>query len=481
MKFFWKLFCSIIIITALTCSVGGYFLIRSQFQMSLEREISMAYVENDILWQFMDRELQNLNTSAPVGSQISALASNITINTSGGKMAFTVSDGEGLLLYSNSGLSGSASVYKGILPNTRGYEIYSDKEDYYIHMVRAAAVQEQPFFLENFREITYLFDAKKSQHTFFAFLMIILFAAVGLMTFLVCSMLLSPLKKLSAATRQMANGKFGQHFHVKSQDEIGELAQDFEQMSLQLDDMVNKLKDYSLRQRDFVNNFSHELKTPLTSIIGYADMLRSKNMTPERSAACANYIFTEGKRLEALSKKLMEMIVLEKQDFPLRPVSMKQFLEQIGEEFKPVYAELGISFTVTAQEAVAQLEPDLMKTVLFNLLDNARKAVDGKGAIILGGTCLTGNIYCIFVKDDGKGIPSEDIPKVTEAFYMADKSRARAQGGAGLGLALSSRIISIHHGRMEITCPEEGGTCISLYLNASPSIALSTKGEHHET
>ncbi len=478
MKFFWKLFCSIIIITALTLSAGGYFLIRSQFQLSLEQEISMAYAENDILWQFMDRELQNLNTSAPLGTQISDLAGNITVNVSGSKMAFSVSDEDGTLLYSSNGLSGRSSVYQYISPDTRGYEIYSDQDRNYIHTVRAVSVQEQPFYFENFRDITYLFDAKKSQYTSFAFLMAVLFTAVGLATFLVCSILLAPLKKLSSAARQMADGNLVQHFQIKSHDEIGELAKDFEHMSLHLSEMVSELKEYSSRQQDFVNNFSHELKTPLTSIIGYSDMLRSREMSPERTAACANYIFTEGKRLESLSRKLMDMIVLEKQNFSFRHVSMKQFLEQIGEEFSPVFANQNITFTVTAEDIGVNLEPDLMKTVFFNLLDNARKAVDDHGLITLTGVCLPNGLYRIAVKDNGKGISSEDLPKVTEAFYMADKSRARAQGGAGLGLTLSSRIMSVHHGKMKITCPKKGGTCVYIYLPL-PQLTIK-KGEHNE-
>lgn len=481
MRFFWKIFCSIIIITALTCSMGGYYLIRSQFRMSLEREIDAAYAENDILWQFMDRELQGLDASKPVVSQVSSIAGNITVSTSGGKMPFSVSDGNGRILYGNSRLSGRKEVYKSISPNMRGYEIYHEKDNYYIHIIRAAAIWEQPFYLENFREITDLFEARESQYTSFALLMVILSLAVGIVTFIVCSMLLSPLKRLSTATKQMAAGKFEQHFCIKSQDEIGELAADFEQMSQRIDQMVNELKEYSNRQQDFVNNFSHELKTPLTSIVGYSDMLRSKSMPPEKTAVYANYIFHEGKRLEALSQKLMNMIVLENQDFVLCPIPMKPFLEQIREEFVSVFAGQGITFTCTADKGIIKLDPDLIKTVIINILDNARKAVGEKGTIILSGTAGPDGMYCITVKDDGNGILAEDLPRVTEAFYMADKSRARAQGGAGLGLALSSRIIAIHKGEMKITCPKEGGTCVSLYLKSVLAATDCRKGEKNES
>ena len=93
-------------------------------------------------------------------------------------------------------------------------------------------------------------------------------------------------------------------------------------MADRLEEMVEELKENSRRQEDFIGSFAHELKTPLTSIIGYADMLRSKKLDQEQVVLSANYIFREGKRLEALSMKLLELIVLGRQDFPLKAVNL---------------------------------------------------------------------------------------------------------------------------------------------------------------
>ncbi|KMZ55573.1 sensor histidine kinase [Dorea sp. D27] len=384
MKFFWKIFCSTIIITAFTCSAGGYYLIRSQFHLSLDREIAAAYSENAILWQIMDEELKDLTS---MKEEVPDIADNITVNVSGGSIPFAV-------------------------------------------------------------------------------MLCVLFAGVGLVSFIVSSLLLSPLKKLSSATKQMADGSFRQQLNISRNDEVGELASDFEQMSVKLEEMVNELKEYSRRQKDFVDNFSHELKTPLTSIIGYADMIRSKEMEPERRMACADYIYTEGKRLEMLSLKLMDLIVLEKQDFTFRPVHMREFLGQVADAFSPVVSGSGISFSARIQDTALRVEPDLMKTVCMNLLDNARKAVDYEGSIVLTGRKIPNGAYCISVEDNGKGIPKEEISRITEAFYMVDKSRARAQGGAGMGLALCSRIIELHRGRMKFVSRVGRGTRVSVYLRA---------------
>ena len=173
---------------------------------------------------------------------------------------------------------------------------------------------------------------------------------------------------------------------------------------------------------------------------------------------CAGYIFREGKRLEALSGKLMELIVLDRQDFPLRAASMRLFLEQAGNAMRPAMEQAGLRLDIDAEEAPAIIEPDLMKSVCLNLLDNARKATPSGGSVTLTGRAGEGG-YLIQVTDTGMGIPAEELGRITEPFYMVDKSRARAQGGAGLGLALCRRIVELHGGTMEFdSAPGEGAT-----------------------
>lgn len=104
-----------------------------------------------------------------------------------------------------------------------------------------------------------------------------------------------------------------------------------------------------------------------------------------------------------------------------------------------------------------------MESVFLNLLDNARKAVDTEGAILLEGAPVSGG-YRVQVADNGRGIAPEDLSRITEPFYMADKSRARAQGGAGLGLTVCQRIVALHGGRLEFESTAGRGTRVSVYL-----------------
>ena len=272
----------------------------------------------------------------------------------------------------------------------------------------------------------------------------------------------------------MAEGELSQRVQVEGDDEIAQLSADFNVMAHRIQRQVAELKAAQRRQEDFIGSFAHEIKTPLTSIIGYADLLRSRPATEEQVRESAGYIFGEGRRLEALSRKLLDLIVLGRQDFPLRPVPLDAFLRRVAGAMEPPLRQAGIRLTLQSQAVTARMEPDLMETVCMNLLDNARKAMEDGGEILLEGFALEDGSCCVQVADQGKGIPAEELERVTEAFYMVDKSRARAQGGAGLGLALCRRIVELHGGTLEIESEPGRGTRVRVLWKGGEELPCET-------
>ncbi len=463
MKLFWKLFCSMVLITALACSAGGYALIDAQFRNGLEREVSALYEENDLLRYALAQEL----TFNPLYSreELARAAGGISINTGRGPVSFRLSDGSGRAL----GGSGVIPVASGFLTSSlsegqRGWvmEPLGDGR-IYLHAASPLRLEDGVLYLENCREVSSLFSDRSTQYQSFFALMLVLTAAVGVLSLSASAMLLRPLSRLSDATRRMAAGELDQRVTVDRDDELGRLSVDFNVMSNRIRRQVLELQEAARRQEDFIGSFAHEIKTPLTSIIGYADLLRSRPMTESQVRENAGYIFSEGRRLEALSRKLMDLIVLDRHDFPLREVPLDVFLQRVDGAFRPALEREGIRLTVRAKPVKALLEPDLMETVCLNLLDNARKAMENGGSVLLEGLPEEGGCK-ITVRDTGKGIPEQELGRVTEAFYMVDKSRARAQGGAGLGLALCARIVDLHGGRLEIESREGQGTQVTVHL-----------------
>ena len=182
-----------------------------------------------------------------------------------------------------------------------------------------------------------------------------------------------------------------------------------------LADLVN----VAARREEFIGSFAHELKTPLTAIIGYADMLRSKDMTPKTRFTAAGYIFSEGKRLEALSLKLMDIIVAGTQELELRRFEVGYFIRAIAAVTVPSLSSEGITLDIRWEPGYLMVEPDLFKTLLINLIDNPRKASKRNSVIELYGKPEDGG-YAIYVQDHGRGIPREELSRITEPFYMVD-------------------------------------------------------------
>lgn len=230
-----------------------------------------------------------------------------------------------------------------------------------------------------------------------------------------------------------------------------------------LDAEARGLTEAAERREEFIASFAHELKTPLTAIIGYADMLRSKELSPKNRFTAAGYIFSEGKRLEALSLKLMEIIVAGKHSFTKKRFDAGYFLREVAAVTLPSLANDGMTLSVHCERGEIEVEPDLFKTLLINLVDNARKASSKGDSVSLIGKNEEGG-FALYVVDNGRGISADELSKITEAFYMIDKSRARDQNGAGLGLALCRRIAELHGTELQFKSEPGRGTSVRLLM-----------------
>lgn len=241
---------------------------------------------------------------------------------------------------------------------------------------------------------------------------------------------------------------------------MGQLTRDFNQMSNVIEENINKLENEVRAREDFIAAFSHELKTPLTAIIGYADMLRSRKLDDEKHFLSANYIYTEGKRLETMAFRLLDIIVTKRCDIERQKVDVSVLFEYL----ENMYAEKqDIKVQVAYENGTISAEVNLLKTVLLNLVDNACKASESGSVVEVSGKKQEKG-YLFSVKDYGVGIPEEECRKITEAFYMVDKSRSRSRNGAGLGLALCVEILGLHHSELKIESAPGMGTNISFLL-----------------
>ena len=226
----------------------------------------------------------------------------------------------------------------------------------------------------------------------------------------------------------------------------------------------------ALRRQDesrarFVAAFTHELKTPMTAILGYADLLRSGEQPADVRQLAADYIYHESARLETLSRELLTLLGLEQGPPPA----------QKPEPVSGIFADAVRSLPAPAPVQVVQSCPPgaavcanraLLADLVRNLLLNAAAANPADGCVRL--TCAArGDCWRITVADRGRGIPPGDLPHVTEPFYMADKSRTRARGGSGMGLSLCAAIAAAHGTALHIESEPGRGTAVWLELPAA--------------
>ena len=218
-------------------------------------------------------------------------------------------------------------------------------------------------------------------------------------------------------------------------------------------------------RREFTANVSHELKTPLTSISGYAEIIEGGIAKAEDVPVFAGKIRAEAQRLVALVNDILALSRLdEKQGLGAKePVALLPMLNALAEAFEPIAREKGVSLAVEGEDAAVSGYPVLLRELFHNLIDNAVKYTPAGGRVTVRLTSEDGRPVCA-VEDTGVGIPPEDQERVFERFYRVDKSRSRQIGGTGLGLAIVKHAAEVHRARVELhSTPGEGTTVRVLF------------------
>ena len=312
-------------------------------------------------------------------------------------------------------------------------------------------------------DVSHIYEIRAAQQKqyFIVYIAVVFF---GIITSVVLSFALTRhLHRLTTTVRKISGGDLSKRSRITSNDEFGQLSRDFDAMAEKLQENIVRLKSDMQRQESFMGAFAHELKTPMTSIIGFADLLRQGNLDENTRMMAAEYIHSEGHRLERLSFKLLDLLLLKKDEVTMKPVWLSTYLSEVERALAPNMKNKGIRLVCKAEQKRVVLEPDLVKSLLYNLVDNASKAMDNGGIIAVRATAIPGG--CQFqVVDNGRGMEPEALTRITEAFYRVDKARSRSQGGAGLGLSLCKQIAELHSGNISFDSEPGKGTRVTVTL-----------------
>ncbi len=244
---------------------------------------------------------------------------------------------------------------------------------------------------------------------------------------------------------------------------------------------ITPIKSYERVRQDFVANLTHEIRTPLSALYGYAETLRHGVDDPETAGRFLAIIEHQARRLSRLIDDLISLSNLERGLAPLKmaEIEVKPALQDAEELMREQARREGISISVECPEdlPLIQGDRDRLHEVILNLLDNAIKYTPRGGSVTLSARAATSAPPQVrpgvelIVRDTGEGIPAADIPRLTERFYRVDRARSRELGGTGLGLAIVKHIVQLHQGQLKIESALREGTTVTVWIPAAQPAA----------
>lgn len=317
------------------------------------------------------------------------------------------------------------------------------------------------YYLTTCYDLTYCYNERNRQIQSFIVISLFIFVLAFIILRFISSYLTQSIYKLNEVSQRIASGDYSERTQIESLDEIGELSRSFDEMAEKNEQTIHQLQDSIVQREEFMSSFSHEVKTPMTAILGFADMLRTCECDEETKQMAAQYIYNEGKRLEKLSYTLMDLLSIGEKTIKLQSVELESIVQQLKSYYDGKNSDYCLVFETLDISVKSQQE--LLFTLLRNLIDNAMKASQS-GQNIWVRTKRVDNKVEIAVIDEGIGMSADDIKKATEPFYMADKSRSRSQGGSGLGLSIVKRICEVHQTELFIESTLQQGTTVSFLL-----------------
>lgn len=278
---------------------------------------------------------------------------------------------------------------------------------------------------------------------------------------LVVNRVTRPIAKLAAAADAVGRGDYSVHVPAKGKDEVAQLTARFNQMTDEVQEHVEQLRDEAARKQRFLDNFTHELRTPLTNIYGYSELMTRVPVSEDDRLRYLHYIMRESKRLNRMSDELFSMTVLRADEPETADVDCAGLIEAAVQTLQAKAGAKGVALLPEASVCHVRGSWSLLESLIVNFTENAIRACGAGGTVRISFRAEDGAAV-LRVADDGRGMSAEELAHIAEPFYRVDKARSRAEGGCGLGLALCSRIVRIHGAQLHFDSAPGRGTTVTV-------------------
>lgn len=464
MKFATKVILGTTIIISILFSIGASIMIRKNFQVFYESSVEQS-IKQHILYRYsvesnIRNTLENNNklTKDIILRHIDRL---VSYGNKSELMSVIWNDD---FVYSNiDNLLIDEEVKNYYNNSNESYLVKEIGDSMYMYLASEINVSNEKIILLNAYDITSSFLDRSRQNKYYIkwFLIIVLIYIVTVSIFI--KILIEPIKKLNETSKRVSKGNYKERTKIKTSDEIGELSRTFDMMADSIEEHISKLEKDVKDREEFISNFSHELKTPMTSMSGYSKLLMKGNCSEEIQRKSAKYIYLECKRLEILSKKLLMLMEIDQVTIELVSISTEWLKERLLDVMEPSLEKKNLQWINNWDSCYIKGDPQLIIALLRNLIENGIKASEENIYICVQGK-KKGSLYEISVTDKGCGIDKSEIQKIKNHFYMIDKSRSKNQGSSGLGLSICDKIAKAHNTELSIISSLGEGTRVSIEL-----------------
>jgi signal transduction histidine kinase len=324
------------------------------------------------------------------------------------------------------------------------------------------------------KDYTEIYDSSNKLLNIIIGFAVISFGAVFVFLYILSSSITIPIIQLSRLSNEVAEGNFDIGIDIKSNDEIGELAKNFSKMAEKIKSQIgtiendrDKLRELEQHRKVFFDNVTHELKTPLTTISGYAQIIEENGFNDEGFFRRGiEHIQQESNRLHRMVLNLLELSKLNSgnlvQEFQKTDISriLKAACEELS--IKALRYGMKINYEIVPELMVFG-DKDKLKQAVINIIDNSIKYGSVESVICIKAFEKEKNVHVV-VKDKGIGVPKDKVEHIFEPFYRVDKNEAREKGSNGLGLAITKTILEGHCGTIEMDSIENVGTTVVIKI-----------------
>lgn len=470
MKLWHKIYIFSLLLLIVTLNLAGVLLIQRLHNDLLKKEVEKCISEQKMIsseiemnFKLLDKNYSdtsiNLNTSIP-------LLMNKYSKSIENYGNVEILDLQNKIVYSDAKfpIIDEKKELEDLSQGTTKYIIRTLDDKQYLFVSSLVNGENMPIKVHYSKDISNIYAQKMNYYTLFIKLDLLICSLFAVFMFFISRLITKPINTLIDSTQKISLGQYSERVEIKSKDEFSILSNHFNRMAETVEDKINMLEISNIEKETFINNLTHELKTPLTSIIGYANLIRTSKYNEKLFFQASDYIYKEGKRLEKMAFKMMDLIYTKTQEIKLKPENIMLIIGEVKRALIVKLKEKNIDLVIEGEECVLYVDKDLIKMVFCNLVENSIKASRANSRIYVKVSILH-NKTCISIVDSGIGMAKEHLDKIWQPFYIVDKARTRKSNGAGIGLSICKKIAEAHNAGIEINSELNTGTEVTIIFN----------------